>query len=196
MVIFFKYFKYQLMKSIKIVFITFLVFSSLGCKDDKNTSEEIYLEPTVSTFYFIRHAEKDRTDPENIDPELNQKGLGRAMHWAEILNDVDLDAIYTTDYERTTMTAAPTSVKQDITVQYYDPQYINIEQFKIDNLNRKVLVVGHSDSTPEMVNKLIGQNRYTSMDDHDNGSLFIVQITDGNASDMRLFFNCSCTAER
>lgn len=184
------------MKSVKIIFIFFLILAPLGCKDDKNTSEKIYTEPTISTFYFIRHAEKDRSNPENVDPELNQKGLGRAMHWAEILNDVALGAIYTTDYERTAMTAAPTSVKQDITVQYYDPETINIEQFKADNLNKKVLVVGHSNSTPEMVNKIIGQDKYYDMDDHDNGSLFIVQIINGKASDMRLSFNCNCPAGR
>lgn len=184
------------MKSIKIILIIFLIFNSLGCKDDKNTSEKIYTEPTISTFYFIRHAEKDRNDPENVDPELNQEGLGRAMHWAEILNDVALDAIYTTDYERTAMTAAPTSVKQDITVQYYDLEALSIDQFKADNLNKTVLVVGHSNTTPELVNKIIGEDKYGNMDDHDNGSLFIVQIIDGKASDMRLLFNCNCPAGR
>ena len=89
-----------------------LLFTVLvGCKEDKSTSENDTNTGYVSTFYFIRHAEKDRTDPEDIDPELTQAGLGRAMHWAEILNDVALDAIYSTDFERTSMTAAPSSVK-------------------------------------------------------------------------------------
>ena len=35
--------------------------------------------PVISTYYLIRHSEKDRSNPENPDPELNQKGLGRAM---------------------------------------------------------------------------------------------------------------------
>ncbi|MGB5555201.1 MAG: histidine phosphatase family protein, partial [Flavobacteriaceae bacterium] len=119
-------------------------------------------------------------------------GLGRAMHWAEILNDVKLDAIYTTDFERTSMTAAPTSVKQDITVQYYDPEILDIEQFKLDNLNKNVLVVGHSNTTPAMVNKMIGENKYYDMDDTDNGSLFIVQVVNGKATAIRLAFNCNC----
>jgi len=32
------------------------------------------IDPVISTFYFIRHAEKDRSNPENLDPELNQEG--------------------------------------------------------------------------------------------------------------------------
>ncbi|MEN8789558.1 MAG: histidine phosphatase family protein, partial [Flavobacteriaceae bacterium] len=93
------------MKTFKPLMFIFLWVIIVGCKDD-NQNMNLETEAPVSTFYLIRHAEKDRSDPENIDPELNQKGLGRAMHWAEILEDVSLDAIYSTDYERTTMTAA------------------------------------------------------------------------------------------
>ena len=97
------------MKVIKFLLFTCLLIS-LSCKDEVviDTSND---QTSVSTFYLIRHAEKVRSNPDDSDPELNQKGLGRAMHWAEILADVDLDAIYSTDYNRTSMTAAPTSVK-------------------------------------------------------------------------------------
>jgi len=165
--------------------------SFLSCKEDKptnNTNEN----PNISTFYLIRHAEKDRSNPEDADPELSQKGLGRAMHWAEILNEVDLDAIYSTDYNRTSMTAAPTSVKKNIDVQYYDPRIMDIDQFKIDNLNKKVLVVGHSNTTPEFANLLLGEEKYTQIDDSENGTLFIINIVEGIVTSSRLVFNCNC----
>jgi broad specificity phosphatase PhoE len=172
-----------------LIFVFFIVGIS-GCKDDVVPPETS--DPVVSTFYFIRHAEKDRSDPEDVDPELNQKGLGRAMHWAEILRDVPLDAIYSTDFQRTMMTAAPASVKQDVTVEYYSPGDLNIEQFKVDNLGKNVLVVGHSNTTPELVNKMIGEDKYPEMDDQDNGSLFIVQLIGNKVTSSRLSFNCSC----
>jgi len=174
------------MKVLKTLLIIFLVFGVFSCKEDPIVVD------TVSTFYFIRHAEKDRTDAENVDPELTQEGLGRAMHWAEILDDVAIDAIYCTDYERTQMTAAPIAVKKNLTVQIYDPGTIDIDQFKADNLNKKVFVVGHSNTTPDFVNKMIGQEKYGQLDDHQNGSLFIVEIVNGIATDMRLNFNCNC----
>jgi len=90
------------------------------------------------------------------------------------------------------MTAAPASVKQDITVQVYDPEELNIDQFVADNLGKNVLVVGHSNTTPDMVNKLIGEEKYGPMDDTDNGSLFIVQQTGDKRTNMRLLFNCHC----
>lgn len=182
------------MKPIKIVLTVVVLLLFLGCREDKTASGAS--DYGTSTFYFIRHAEKDRSDPDDLDPELNQKGLGRAMHWAEILDDVPLDAIYTTDYERATMTAAPTSVKQDIIVQYYIPEEINIEQFRTDNLNKKVLIVGHSNTIPKFVNQMIGEDKYEPMDDYDNGSLYIVQITNGTVTDIRLQFNCNCPEGR
>ena len=174
------------MKVLKGLLIFIFVLGFLGCKEEPEVAD------TVSTFYFIRHAEKDRTDTENIDPELSQKGLGRAMHWAEILDEVPLDAIYSTDYERTQMTAAPIAVKKNLTVQIYDPRLMDVDQFRADNLNQKVLVVGHSNTTPELVNKMIGQEKYQQIDDHQNGSLFIVEIVNDIATDMRLNFNCNC----
>lgn len=174
-----------------LLFTFFLVFLVIGCKEEANP-EPAELYPEKTTFYFIRHAEKDRSDPEDIDPELNQKGLGRAMHWAEILEEVDLNEIYSTDYQRTTMTAAPIAVKKDLTVKYYDPDEVNTEQFIANNLGNNVLVIGHSNSTPEFVNKLLGEEKYGPMDDYDNGSLFIVQLAGNHIIDQRLHFNCNC----
>ena len=180
------------MKINNCLFLLIALLMGLSCKDDPQTAT---VEPTpgeVTTFYLIRHAEKDRSNPEDADPELTQKGLGRAMHWAEILNEVPLDAIYTTDYARTSMTAAPASVKQDITVQYYDPQTLEAEAFKSEHAGQNVLVVGHSNTTPDVANRLLGENRFAPMEDTDNGSLFIVQVVGGQTTATRLIFNCNC----
>ena len=180
------------MKIFRPLLLAFFFIAVLSaCKEEPSTSQDD-TEMIVSTYYLIRHAEKDRSDLEDIDPELNQSGLGRAMHWAEIFAEVDLDAIYSTDYQRTTMTAAPTSVKQDLTVKYYDPDELDINKFMTNNLGGKVLIVGHSNSTPELVNRLLGVEKYGPMDDYDNGSLFIVQVIGDQVTDTRLHFNCNC----
>lgn len=183
----------EAMKALQIVLLSAVLIGFASCNDAKNNeTQTAAVADAVSTFYLIRHAEKDRSDTQNADPELNQTGLGRAMHWAEILNSVELNAVYSTDYQRTAMTASPTSVKKDINVQYYDPENIDIEQFKADNLNKNVLVVGHSNTTPDFVNRLLDDEVYQQMDDTDNGSLFIVTIINGMATSHRLEMNCSC----
>lgn len=162
-----------------------------SCKEEQPVTA-VNPDTGTITFYLIRHAEKDRSNPDDADPELNQKGLGRAMHWAEILKDANIDAIYSTDFNRTSMTAAPTSVKNNIDVQYYDPRTLDIEQLKVENTNKNVLIVGHSNTTPQLVNLLLGEEKYQSLDDSENGTLFIVKMVNGVASESKLVFNCNC----
>lgn len=184
------------MKPLKVVLSVFLIAVLLSCMDDKKIADKLIEnksnEASVSTFYFIQHAEKDKTNPNNTDPELSQKGLGRAMHWAAILDNTELDVIYSTDDLRTSMTAAPISVNKSIDVQYYDPNTINLQQFKIDNLNKTALIIGDSNTTPDFVNKMIEEDKYTSLDDSKNGTLFIVQIVNDTETVQQLYFNCSC----
>ncbi|MEA1787351.1 phosphoglycerate mutase family protein [Arenibacter sp. GZD96] len=173
------------MKINTLVLILIIFFGALSCKDDVQALPERN-EQAISTFYFIRHAEKDRSNPENLDPELNQDGLGRAIRWAEVFHYIPLDAIYSTDFERTEMTAAPTAVKQDLVLQYYSPENFDVAQFKEANLGKNVLVVGHSNSIPELVNKMLGEEKYEPLDDYDNSSLFIIRTIDGRMTDIRL----------
>ena len=156
-----------------------------GCKEDKE-EQAIAKDPVISTFYLIRHAEKDRTDPTDSNPELNQAGLGRAIKWEEVLQHVPLTAIYSTNYERTWMTAEPAAVNNDITIQEYDPSDLDIPTFLKDNTGGHVLVVGHSNTTPVLANALLGEDKYEQMDDDDNGSMFIIRVIDSVATDIRL----------
>ncbi len=167
-----------------LIAVAILSIGNISCNNSNKDSE--ITDPVISTFYFIRHAEKDRTDPENHDPELNQDGLMRAVRWAEVFDPIDIDVIYSTNYERTSMTAAPTSVKKNINVKYYDPRDLDVVAFKNENSGKNVLVVGHSNTTPTFVNNMLGFEKYEQMDDDDNSSLFIIRIIDGEATDIRL----------
>ncbi|TAI49046.1 SixA phosphatase family protein [Flagellimonas allohymeniacidonis] len=165
------------------IILSICLLVTTGCNEDKKTE---VVDPVISTFYLIRHAEKDRTDPENKDPELNQDGLDRAIKWAEVFDLIELDAIYSTRYERTSMTAAPTSVKKEIEIEYYDPSSVDMETFKQSNAGKNVLVVGHSNTTPTFVNQLLGKKLYPQMEDTDNSSLFIVRFIDDEPTSIRL----------
>ncbi|PRX54531.1 SixA phosphatase family protein [Flagellimonas meridianipacifica] len=172
----------MIIKPIKnhLLFLAFaFLFTATSCKDEPE-------EPIISTFYLIRHAEKDRTNPENTDPELNQDGLNRALKWAEVFDPVELDAIYSTNYERTTMTAAPVSIKKEIEIEFYDPGAVDIDSFKETHKGQNVLIVGHSNTTPVFVNQLLGEDKYPQMEDDDNSSLFIVRYINDGTTDFVL----------
>ena len=139
-------------------------------------TDSIVAKPTlaITTYYLIRHAEKDRSNPNNSDPELTKKGFFRAENWAEVLSEVPLDAVYSTEYTRTLMTASATAKSKDLEITTYNANDLYNPFFQEATHGKTVLVVGHSNTTPQLVNKIIGEERYASMDDNNNSSLFIV----------------------
>ena len=113
------------------------------------------------------------------NPDLSETGLKRASLWNNIFSEVDFDEIYSTEYKRTIQTASPTATAKKIQVKLYNPKTLNIESFKKETLGKKVLIVGHSNTTPKFVNQMINQNLFTDIEDETFGNLYIVTINDG-----------------
>jgi broad specificity phosphatase PhoE len=134
---------------------------------------------TTTTYYFIRHAEKVDNSK---NPDLSETGLERAKLWNEIFSEINLHAIYSTDFNRTLQTAAPTATGKNIAIIKYNPKTIDIESFKKNTLEKKVLVVGHSNTIPNFVNQIINKNIYNDMDDVTFGNLYIVTINGDSIS--------------
>jgi phosphohistidine phosphatase SixA len=110
----------------------------------------------LTTIYLVRHAE--RADDHPSDPTLTPAGSERARELARVLEDVPLDAIHSTDYRRTRLTAAPLAEEKGLEVELYDPSGPGM-----DELGRTLrasggyhLVVGHSNTTPALVDALGG----------------------------------------
>ena len=135
-----------------------------------------------SEFFFIRHAEKNRTDPNNKNPNLNKKGKLRALGWVEVFKNIEFDKIYSTNYNRTKETVMPMSKKINQEILIYNPSKINFEKFLLDNRDNKVLVVGHSNTIPDFVNGLIKQELYDQIDDKNNSNLYIVKVCNNSIS--------------
>ena len=135
-----------------------------------------------SEFFLIRHAEKERTDLQNKNPNLNEKGKLRALKWAEVFKNIEFGKIYSTNYHRTLETVMPISKKSKKEILIYSPSKINYSKFLSDNNNNKVLVVGHSNTIPVFVNGLIKQNFYGQINDTNNSNLYIVKICNNSIS--------------
>ena len=140
-----------------------------------------------SSFYLIRHAEKVRIDKTERNPKLNENGILRAEKWKEVLKNINLDKIYSTNYNRTIETANPTSKSQNIDIIIYSPRNIDYINFKEINKGKKVLIVGHSNTIPNFVNGLIEKDFYDQIDDLNNSNLYLVNICGDIVSHHLLF---------
>lgn len=165
------------MKKILILSLLFLfTFSSYAQENESST-----------TYYFIRHAEKDKSDKTNKNPNLIMEGVLRAAKWSLVFENVPFDAIYSTDYNRTKQTAQPTAEKKGLEVQIYDPGQLYSDDFANATKGKTVLVVGHSNTTPAFVNTILKEKKYPSIDESNNANLYIVTISaSGEKSDVLL----------
>lgn len=142
----------------------------------------------MTTYYFIRHAEKDTSDLQNKDPELTEAGIERAQNWTEVFKEVEFDVIFSSDYNRTRKTAQIVADSQEKTVEIYDPKKLNDDEFQKRAAGKTVLVVGHSNTNPNFVNLLLGEKKYLDIDEAEYGSLFIVHILPGGAKYSKVLY--------
>jgi|TARA_B110000444_G_scaffold119563_1_gene112403 phosphohistidine phosphatase SixA len=133
-----------------------------------------------TTIYLIRHAEKVRNNPENKNPNLNNKGILRANKWKEVLRHVKFDKILSTNLYRTLETAKPVSKHNNLKVSTYVPSKEFYKNFIVENNGTTVLIVGHSNTTPFFVNSLIEMDLYNEIADDNNGNLYYVNKCGNN----------------
>ena len=139
-----------------------------------------------TTIFLVRHAEKVDS---SRDPELSLQGKARAIRLMELLSETGIDRIYSTDYIRTRDTAKPLAEKLDLFIESYRPfeeQLVETLTQKMDG--KQILVVGHSNTIPDLVNKLIDEEVYQQLADDAYSNLFVVTLIDGKATHYVLTF--------
>lgn len=132
------------------------------------------------TVFVVRHAERADTQSGaspvgGSDPDLSNAGYARAESLAEVLKDAGVRAIFVTEYKRTQQTAAPLAKRLDIQPRTIVAKDTTALVAAIKNTPRGVLVVGHSNSLPEIV-KALGVTEAIAIGDNDYDDLFIVSL--------------------
>jgi len=135
--------------------ICFLAISSFGYAEQQ-------------TWYFVRHFEKQTGD----NPSLTKEGSARSEALASFFSDKSLTHIYSTDYIRTLETAIPVSKLKSLEIQSYDPRKLVELSSKLKDLNN-FLVVGHSNTTPEILSLMGGED--IIINESDYGVVYILQ---------------------
>lgn len=133
-----------------------------------------------TTLIFVRHGEK--VDDGTRDPALSPQGEARAELLKNILSSEyeDITAIYSTAYKRTQFTAKPTAEHYKVEVEEYglkDPKAL-INSILEKHQGETVLVVGHSNTTPMLVNVVLGEKKFPQLDESVYNQIYILQATE------------------
>jgi broad specificity phosphatase PhoE len=138
------------------------------------------------TVFLIRHAERE--DEPREDPPLKKEGVTRSQELARLLAAAGIKAIYTSQFTRTKQTAEPLATKLGLTATSItlksnptNPRQI-AEESTTEVVNKilagageNVLVVGHSNSIPDVI-KLLGGDVVPTIDERKFDDLFVVTV--------------------
>jgi broad specificity phosphatase PhoE len=141
-------------------------------------AERHHQAQTVTTVILVRHAEKAE-QPAN-DPPLTEQGIARAKSLLQVVRDAGVNAIVTTQFQRTRLTAKPAADSLGITPDVVEARGANhpaaVAAFvREKHAGKTVLVVGHSNTIPEIVAAL-GAPHPGIIGDPTHDNLFIVTL--------------------
>ena len=96
----------------------------------------------------------------------------------ELLQNTQVDAIYSTDYIRTKDTVRPLAEHKSMDISIYNPRSQDfIRNIYKENIGKTVVVSGHSNTTPAALNVLVGSQKYPNMEHDEYSSLFIAFVS-------------------
>jgi broad specificity phosphatase PhoE len=135
----------------------------------------------VTTVILVRHAEKASQED---DSPLTPAGTERAKELARVLAGVKIDAIYSTQFRRTKDTAAPIAEALGMTVGIRNtgPTYaVDLaKQIRATHVGQTVLVVGHSNSTIDVM-RALGASDLPAIPESQYDNLFVLTDAEGAA---------------
>jgi broad specificity phosphatase PhoE len=144
----------------------------------------------TTTVILVRHAEK-AAEPAD-DPPLTPDGEARARDLWNAIKDAGVSAVITTQFARTRATAQPTVTATHVTPDVVRTTGANHPKDVADAVRKHagqtVLVVGHSNTVPAIVEAL-GATRPRAICDPEYDNLYVVSIAaDGKAGVVRAKF--------
>ena len=163
--------------------IVLLSIAAVSIKANEPSTKDDFKATTV---FLVRHAEKAAEPRE--DPPLLESGNTRAQELARILEPVGIKAIYTSQFLRTKQTAEPlakhlgiTAITLPIKMNPAKPKEISEQSYKdivekiYEHPGDAALVVGHSNTVPEVI-KMLGGDVAPVIDEKNFDDLFVVTV--------------------
>jgi broad specificity phosphatase PhoE len=128
-------------------------------------------QPAIAadTVYVMRHLQK----AEGTDPPLSAEGAANAEALAARLANSGIKAIFATPTARAMQTGEPLAKALGLAVTPYDPRDPAALVKAASRMNGAVLIVGHSNTVPDIVARFGGTP--VALGEQDYGTVFVVK---------------------
>jgi len=138
--------------------------------------------------FIVRHAERAPAAPTAgadtsmtapaSDPPLSEAGRERAAKLATMLRSADIKGIYVTEFQRTRQTAEPLAKALGLEAIVTTGNDVDALMAKLRDAKGHLLVVGHSNTIPDILKRL-GVREDVTIPDSEYDNLFVVVRPDG-----------------
>lgn len=134
----------------------------------------------TTTMIFVRHADKAAMPAG--DPALSEAGRERVAELTRQLVDADvvagIDAIYATPYRRSQETVRPLADELDLPINTYDAGDTEdvLETILKRHKGKIILVVGHSDTLPELIANLGASKKVPPIAENEYDNIYVISI--------------------
>jgi len=178
----------------KVVLIKFLIISMgillWGCTPAPKGGEDS-AESSSLVVFLVRHAEKV---DQSRDPDLSEEGYARAQALAKALADAGLERVFSSDYIRTRETARPVADLYGLEIEEYDPSDLYDLADALRAKGGRHLVVGHSNTTPALVEILGGEAGPAIVEETEYDRLYILTIGKEGVETVLLRYGKPCSS--
>lgn len=138
----------------------------------------------TTTVILVRHAEKDASIAE--DPPLTAAGRERSQQLVRMFENTGIQILITTPYARTRQTISPLAQKLNLTPLEIKETDLIVSQIRNEQAGKVILLVGHSNTIPELIQKLGGIS-ISEIPDMQYDDLFILTLpASGKSSLIRM----------
>jgi len=132
------------------------------------------------TYYVVRHAEKEAPQGTetmmNNNPPLSEPGKQRAEALKEELKTKKIGYLFSTNTVRTLSTAEPVKNYFNLVPEIYGPVPDQSFISRLLSLKKNALIVGHSNTVDDIVNKLCGSVKIPNdLPDTAYDNLFVIR---------------------
>lgn len=139
-------------------------------------ASEVFSQDKLTTFILVRHAEKVMDGSKN--PALTETGALRAQRLMALLTKTHVDAIYSTNFQRTKQTVAPLAKAKGLAILTYDVSGRDVlDKILKEHRGQTLVICGHSNTIPSMANYLTATQTFSDFADDEYGNILIVTLS-------------------
>ncbi|MDQ0636662.1 broad specificity phosphatase PhoE [Pedobacter sp. W3I1] len=132
----------------------------------------------TTNVWIVRHAEKDKSNPQDTNPDLSDEGRVRAGDLATYLKKVKFDAAFATPTKRAHQTLDSLVIPK--VIDYKDIKSL-VDSIKTNYVGKTVIVAGHSNTVLEIIEALGGKKPKEELTDDDYDYIFELAVKEDKA---------------